>query len=180
MTPPEADVALTPRRAVDGAVLREVSAVLRAGRSVAVRYQWMNAARPDPEWRTISPHAFGHDGFRWHVRAWCHDSLRFKDFLLPRMLEIGPQGPAGKAGAQDRMWHEYHDLAIIPHPGLSLAQQAVVARDFGVTSGRAVLPVRKAMLFYVLRRLGLLEDGRAKDPHIQHVVAEDAVATAKA
>ncbi|MES2434131.1 MAG: WYL domain-containing protein [Pseudomonadota bacterium] len=180
MTPPEAEVALTPRRAVDGAVLRAVLAALRAGCSIQVRYQSMNAARPDPVWRTISPHAFGHDSFRWHVRAWCHDSQRFKDYLLPRMLDVGPQGAVGRTGAQDLMWHEVHDLTIIPHPGLSAAQQAVVARDFGMTDGRAVLPVRKAMLFYVLRRLGLLEDARAKDPRIQHVVAEDPVGTAQA
>lgn len=36
-------------------------------------YQSMNRDRPDPAWRRISPHAFGFDGLRWHVRAWCHE-----------------------------------------------------------------------------------------------------------
>lgn len=180
MAPPVTDVALTPRRAVDGAVLREILAALREGRSVEVLYQSMNAARPDPVWRRISPHAFGHDGFRWHVRAWCHDSERFKDFLLPRILKMGAQSVLGRPGEEDEMWHAMFDLAIIPHPGLSVAQQAVVARDFSMMGGRVVLLVRKAMLFYVLRRLGLLEDARFKDPHIQHIVAEDPIKTAEA
>lgn len=180
MAPPVTDVALTPLRAVDGAVLRAVLAALRDGLSVEVLYQSMNAARPDPAWRRISPHAFGHDSFRWHVRAWCHDSERFKDFLLPRILAVGAQSALGRPGAEDAMWQAIFDLAIIPHPGLSAAQQTVVARDFGMTRGRAVLPVRKAMLFYVLRRLGLLEDARSKDPHIQHIVAEDPEKTAAA
>ena len=48
----------------------------------------MNKVRPDPIWRRITPHAFGYDGFRWHVRAYCHLDNKFKDFLLPRILEV--------------------------------------------------------------------------------------------
>jgi hypothetical protein len=178
--PPATDVALTPRRAVDGVVLRAVLQSLREGAAVDLLYQSMNAAHPEPVWRRVAPHAFGHDGFRWHARGWCHNTQRFKDFLLSRILDVGAQSRAERAGADDAMWHDRFDLAIIPHPGLSQAQAAVVARDYGMTKGRAILPVRKAMLFYVLRRLGLLEDARAKDPRVQHIVAEDPARTAKA
>lgn len=180
VAPPAVDVALTPHRAVDGTVLRAVLAALRDERAVEVRYQSMNPTRPDPVWRRISPHAFGHDGLRWHVRAWCHDSERFKDFLLPRILDVGAQADRARGGAEDTAWQTFYDLAIIPHPGLSAAQQAVVARDYGMTDGRALFPVRNAMLFYVLRRLGLLEDGRSKDPRLQHIVAEDAASLERA
>ena len=78
------------------------------------------------------------------------------------------------------MWNAIFNLVIVPHPGLSVAQQTGVARDYGMTGGRAVLPVRKAMLFYVLRRLGLLEDGRNKDQRVQHIVVEDQNLTEKA
>ncbi|GAB1363991.1 WYL domain-containing protein [Rhodobacter sp.] len=180
VTPPSADVAVTPDRAVDGGVLRAILAALREGRALEILYQSMNAARPDPAWRRISPHAFGHDGFRWHARAWCHDSRRFKDFLLPRILEVGAQAEPGPGGAEDAQWQTRFELAIIPHPDLSPAQRAVVARDYGMEGGCARLPVRPAMLFYVLRRLGLLEDGRGKDPRVQHVVAQDPEAVARA
>lgn len=180
VTPPSADVALTPHRAVDGAVLRAILAALREGRALDIRYQSMNAARPDPAWRRISPHAFGHDGFRWHARAWCHNSQRFKDFLLPRILEVGAQAEQGRTGAEDAQWQGKFEVAIIPHPDLSAAQQAVVARDYGMAQGCARFPVRRAMLFYVLRRLGLLEDGRGKDPRLQHIVAQDPDAVAQA
>lgn len=180
MAPPEADGAPMPHRRVEGAVLRAVLAALRAGRSLAVLYQSMSAARPLPTWRQITPHAFGHDGFRWHLRAWCHEADRFKDFLLPRILEVGAEAPGGASGAEDALWHERFDLEIMPHPGLSAAQQAVVARDYGMTGGRAVLRVRLAMLFYVLKRLGLQGDARACDPHSQHIVAADPQAVAQA
>jgi len=172
ISPPLTDVALTPHRAVDGQVLRSVLAALRDGRSVRVLYQSMNPIWPDPTWRTISPHAFGYDSFRWHVRAWCQDAQVFKDFLLPRILEIGDFAVGDASGHQDILWQTMFDLAIVPHPGLSPAQKTVVERDYGMIGGRAVLPVRMAMLFYVLRRLGLLDQAEFKDPRIQHIVAE--------
>ena len=42
-----------------------------------------------------------------------------------------------------------------------------------MVDGRAVLTVRYAMLFYVLKRLGLLEEARLRDPRTQHIVAAD-------
>jgi hypothetical protein len=69
---------------------------------------------------------------------------------------------------------------IAPHPGLSAGQQAVVARDYGMADGRAVLATRYAMLFYVLKRLGLLEDARDRDPRTQYIVAENPAAVVAA
>jgi hypothetical protein len=86
---PSADVALTPRRDIDIKVLRKILDASREGVSVDVFYQSMNKVRPDPIWRRITPHAFGYDGFRWHARAYCHLEHKFKDFLLPRILDVG-------------------------------------------------------------------------------------------
>lgn len=126
------------------------------------------------------PHAFGFDGLRWHVRARCHETARFKDFLLSRVLGYGAFGEPGTGAAQDRLWQESFDIIIVPHPELSAGQQAVVAKDYNMVDGRAVLTVRYAMLFYVLKRLGLLEGARMRDPRAQHIVAanEREVATA--
>lgn len=45
VTPPSADVAVTPDRAVDVAVLRAILATLREARALEILYQSMNAAR---------------------------------------------------------------------------------------------------------------------------------------
>jgi predicted DNA-binding transcriptional regulator YafY len=66
-------------------VLGGVGAVLR---SVEIFYQSMNRTRPEPIWRRITPHAFGHDGLRWHVRAYCHIDSKFKDFILSRTFKV--------------------------------------------------------------------------------------------
>lgn len=169
--PPDMDVALTLRRKVDTEVLRSVLAAVREERSLVLHYQSMNRDRPDPAWRRITPHAFGFDGLRWHVRAWCHETERFKDFLLSRVLGHGESGEPGARAAQDRLWQETFDITIVPHPELSAGQQAVVAKDYNMADGRAVLTVRYAMLFYVLKRLGLLEGTLTRDPRTQHIVA---------
>lgn len=169
--PPDMDVVLTLRRKVDTEVLRSVLAAVREERSLDLHYQSMNRDRPDPAWRRITPHAFGFDGLRWHVRAWCHETERFKDFLLSRVLGFGEFGEPGAAAAQDRLWQETFDITLVPHPDLSVGQQAVVAKDYNMADGRAVLTVRYAMLFYVLKRLGLLDGARLRDPRIQHIVA---------
>lgn len=163
-TPPDMDIALSLRRKIDTEVLRSVLSAVRDERSLKLYYQSMNRDRPDPAWRRITPHAFGFDGLRWHVRAWCHETARFKDFLLSRVLGHGEFGEPGAGAAQDRLWQESFDIIIVPHPELSAGQQAVVAKDYNMVDGRAVLTVRYAMLFYVLKRLGLLEEARLRDP----------------
>lgn len=167
---PSADVALTPRRDIDIVVLRKILDASREGVSIDVFYQSMNKVRPDPIWRRITPHAFGYDGFRWHARAYCHLEHKFKDFLLPRILEVGSQGEPGEAGEQDWLWNNFFDVVIGPHPALTESQKKVVTKDYGLDQGNGVLSVRYAMLFYVLKRLGLLGDAAKQSAHTQHIV----------
>lgn len=167
---PATDIALTPKRDIDVGVLRAVLGAVREGRSIEVRYQSMNKARPEPIWRRMSPHAFGFDGFRWHARAYCHLDRTFKDFLLPRILGTRKLAERGAQPGDDALWHEMFDVVIGPHPKLTQSQQAVVSKDYGMKGGRVTLSVRYAMLFYVLKRLGLLGDATAEDPRQQHIV----------
>lgn len=167
---PDSDIALTPHREVDPRVLRAVLDAMRDKQSIEVLYQSMNVRRPDPVWRRMSPHAFGYDGFRWHARAYCHIDGKFKDFLLPRILDVRSPGPGGADGREDHPWHELVTVEITPHPSLTESQQKVVAKDYGMQDGKVVLSVRCSMLFYVLKRLGLLRDAEKENPRAQHIV----------
>lgn len=166
---PAADVALTPQRDIDIEILRRTLDAARSESSIEVFYQSMS--RPNPMWRRITPHAFGFDGFRWHARAYCHTDNKFKDFLLPRILGVRSKGKPGASAESDWLWNNYFDLIIAPHPKLSESQKSVVAKDYGMSDGSAILPIRYAMLFYVLKRLGLLGDARKEEPRRQHIVA---------
>lgn len=168
---PTADVALTPKRDIDIEALRLILDAVREGGSVEIFYQSMNKLRPDPIWRRITPHAFGYDGFRWHARAYCHLEKKFKDFLLPRILGVRDKDKPGAAGEQDWLWNNYFDVIIGPHPDLTESQKKVVAKDYGLDHGSGVLAVRYAMLFYVLKRLGLLGDAAKQNARTQHIVA---------
>lgn len=167
---PDTDIALTPRRDINAGVLRAVLSAVRDHRSVEIHYQSMSKDRPHPIWRRITPHAFGYDGFRWHVRGYCHVTDKFKDFLLPRILDVGELGEAGSLADQDALWQERFSVEIGPHPELTESQKAVVAKDYGMTGGSVVLTVRYAMLFYVLKRLGLLGDASQLPARSQHIV----------
>ena len=175
--PPETDRRLTPRREIEASVLGTVLGAVRGTRSIEIYYQSMNRERPDPTWRRMTPHAFGYDGFRWHARAYCHIDKKFKDFLLPRILRVRGLDSPGASADQDRQWNDIFKVEIGPHPDLTPSQQAVVAKDYGMKDGRAVLKVRYAMLFYVLKRLGLLGDATKLDPRTQHIVALNREAT---
>ncbi|MBZ9989939.1 WYL domain-containing protein [Mesorhizobium sp. BH1-1-5] len=166
----DTDIALTPHREVEPVALRAVLDAMRDGKSIEVLYQSMSDIRTEPVWRRMSPHAFGYDGFRWHARAYCHIDEKFKDFLLPRILDIRSPGPSGAKSHEDALWHERVAVEITPHPQLTASQKTVVAKDYGMQDGKAVLSIRLAMLFYVLKRLGLLRHPEQEKPRAQHIV----------
>lgn len=157
-----------PQRRVDPLVLRTLWQALRDGTAVALCYQSMS--RPEPLARIVEPHALAHDGYRWHLRAFDRESGAFRDFVLGRIAMAGPAGPRQVAPEQDRDWHERILLRIAPHPGLTPTQTAAIRLDYGIEEEAVELPVRRALCYYALRRLGLDTDPDARPPAQQHIV----------
>jgi predicted DNA-binding transcriptional regulator YafY len=110
---------------------------------------------------------------RWHTRAFCHIDRQFKDFLLPRILDVKGVGAPEAKPADDTMWFESTDVALKPHPALTEDQQKVVAADFGMQKGLLQVRVKLAMLYYFLKRLGLDLKEHELHPQYQHVVLAD-------
>lgn len=165
---PSYDAAPTPVRGVNAKTLRSVIAAIRRSEAIEVKYQ--SLSRPEPRWRWIAPHAVGFDGFRWHTRAFCLTDQSFKDFLLSRIIETRGTKPSEAEQETDADWNEQVTLEIGPHPELSDTQQKVIALDYGMRSGKAKIPVRKALLYYALKRLGLDTDPAARRPQDQQIV----------
>ena len=128
--PPGVDAMPVPHRRVDVSVLRHILAGIRAPASVEILYQSMNNERPEPIWRWITPHAFGSDGLRWHVRAFCHIDRKFKDCILSRILEVRGQGALGAPGEWDNQWNDFFEVILAPNPKLGQNQRRVIARDY--------------------------------------------------
>jgi hypothetical protein len=143
-------------------------AAIRKALVLDVMYQSMS--RPEPMRRLIEPHALAYDGFRWHARAFDQETGEFRDFVLGRLSKPKPAGPARARASDDRDWHGFVELKIAPHPGLTPAQAKAIALDYGISKGKAVIRVRRALLFYALRRLGLDVGPDVRPPHEQHIV----------
>ena len=65
---------------------KQVVRTIRQQEAIWVSYQSMTSL--DESVRLLSPHALGNDGFRWHMRAFCHKRQRFSDFVLARSCAL--------------------------------------------------------------------------------------------
>jgi len=158
----------TPARGVSPETLRDVLAAIREPAALQVTYQSMSRAEPSARW--IEPHALAFDGFRWHARAFCQNDQIFKDCLLSRIVEVGGQGPVTSDPGADDAWQTEAVLEIGPHPDLSDNQRRAIEMDYGMEGGHAQIAVRRALLFYALKRLGLDTDPAARRPQDQQII----------
>ena len=155
-------------RRVDPLKLRKVLDVIRTGSAIHVEYQ--SLSRPDSLWRWLTPHALAFDGFRWHVRAWCHIRNRFQDFVFARMLSFDETRPDQINSEHDVEWQRFLIFRIGPHPGLGKAARKAIELDYGMQQGKISVETRISLSFYLERRLGL--DFKPEDvrPERQQIV----------
>jgi len=161
-----------PARGLNPLTVRNVLMACTQHRRLAVVYQSMSS--PKPTNREIAPHGLAHDGFRWHARAWCQRDGVFKDFVLSRILSSTVGDMSNVDPAEDKDWFETVTLKIAAHPGLSENQRRVIELDYGMTDGTAEITVRKSLLFYTLKRLGLDTGPDLRRPQDQHIILKNA------
>jgi hypothetical protein len=166
---PPVAVVIGPGRTVNVDVLVALQRAIRELTGVRVVYQ--SLTRAEPSERVLSPHAFGHDGYRWHVRAYCHERGDFRDFVIARMLSIRGSAPVGHGQADDAQWNTSVQLVLAAHPDLASAHRRAVELDYGMVDGSVTIACRQAMLFYVLRHLRL--DLAAPEPRGQQIVLKN-------
>lgn len=167
---PETDWAPSPWRTIDEQTVELVVRAIRQHEAIRVSYQSMSSLNESI--RLLSPHALGYDGFRWHVRAFCHNRQRFSDFVLARILRIDGIEPSQVDFSQDTHWHTVLTLVLAPHPDLPPAKKRVLELDYGMEDGQVKLPCRQAFLYYTLRRLGL-HTKEAPDPLAQQIAMKN-------
>jgi hypothetical protein len=165
---PSFDCAPVPARGVSALILRAVVTAIKRKEAVEVLYQSMSS--PDPSWRWIAPHALVFDGFRWHARAYCSQSRKFKDFVISRIGQTRSSMASEAVVSADQDWQCLVDLIIAPHPVLSIGQRKAIELDYGMEHGKTTITVKHALLYYALRRLGLDTDPDARAPQDQQIV----------
>ena len=150
---PDFAIVPTVHRQIDTEVAHALVTAIREKRCISVTYQ--STTTPQPRQRTMSPHALGYDGRRWHVRAWCHQRRIFGDFVLGRMSGIELLGDADVDPQADCAWTGIVTFVLAPNPRLSEGMRRAVECDFEMSAGRAAVPVRQALAFYFYKQLNL-------------------------
>lgn len=158
---PPCDVVTLPVRRVRREVLLPILWAMRDGTEIDITYQSMRS--PDPTRQWIAPHSLAFDGTRWHARAWCHRSSRFRDFVLTRFEEIHGRR-AGSVNLQDDVeWHTFVVIEVEPNPSLTTSQRESVIKDFGMAEGRLSKTIRRALVSYFVRHLRI-DEAHANQP----------------
>ncbi|BEE04651.1 hypothetical protein VAWG002_18470 [Aeromonas veronii] len=87
-----------------------------------------------------------------HVRAYCEKKREYLDFVMSRFrgepdrLDASPHGRE-----QDLEWNTH--AVVIPHPGLSEGQQAIIVRDNAMTGNQLLINQRIPLMHYALERM---------------------------
>ena len=158
-------------RPIGNKFLRDILTVIRENQSVEICYKSMNT--PEPEWRWVTPHAFGFDGHRWHLRAYSYKSKIFKDFVLGRILDTREKRPAVVGSSNDLAWNHFVEFVIIPHPRLREDQKKIIETDYNMANHQLIYKVRVAFIFYALKRFGIDKYQLEKDPKQQQIILEN-------
>ena len=149
-----------PAREAKESVDRRAFLAIMNGYRIRMRYVSEETGKDD--WRRIRPHALGHNGTRWHLRAWCERNDDYRDFPLGRIAEIEWTRDHMDLPRADEDWNAIVTLKVRPHRSLSPLQKQAVELDYGMTGGMLKIKVRKAMEEYLRARLGLSVEGDAK------------------
>lgn len=161
---PPVAIVPTPGRLLPADTLTVLLTAMREKHAVKVLYQSLTQVTPQP--RIISPHAFAHDGYRWHVRAYCQLRKQFRDFVIARILTIEPARDVAPAPQEDSEWQTMVELVLAPNPKLPTSHRRAIELDYGMTQGQARIVCRQALLFYILQHLGLNQDsGQRPEAH---------------
>ena len=151
-----------PARRASARVERFLFMATENGCRVKVRYLSVHSGTD--AWRWIRPHAFVHDGWRWHVRAWCEQGESYRDFVLGRMAGIKWPEPATdtESPPRDEDWECFVTLRFRPASDLDDVSRKAVALDFDMKNDVMEIRVRKALRDYVLHRLYAPLNGEVK------------------
>jgi predicted DNA-binding transcriptional regulator YafY len=157
-----------PSRRTPMDVVRKVARTIYQNKSIDIFYHSHN--EPNGKRRRITPHTFVTTTRRTHIRAWCHESTGFRDFIVGRISETGTQSESGKTLLSDEAWHTLLILKLKPNPKLDSAQKKLIEMDFEMQEGVSEIKVKQALLWYYFELYNLWPEHQIQDPKHQPVI----------
>ena len=162
------DVVQAPRRKVLAEVERKLFLAVFGGLALEVKYHSVRSGKVGK--RKIVPRAFGHDGLRWHVRAWCEEAAGWRDFVLGRISWAGWPGAVKEDPPEDEDWETMVTLRFRVSGKLSEAAQANLRLDYGIgKDGILKVKCRRAMQQYVEAWLRVPPAGTGLPEHFERM-----------
>jgi hypothetical protein len=139
---------------LDQSIIRIVTTALKQCQAIAVYYQSKNGYVK----RIISPHHLIFAAGRYHIRAYCHLTKHFLDFVLSRIINIEPTSTIWVSPDNDIAWHNFVKLYFIPNPDLSAEVIAGLKCDYKLDHKEAMnITCRIPIEFYIKRKLLSIE-----------------------
>lgn len=123
--------------------------------AVVIGYWAKSGART----RRISPHHLVHADERCHLRAYCHETKKFMDFNLARIVNAEFCAEEWVTDEADRGWRQRIDLKFEISPELPGVAQAALRQDH-LQEGETALTipgVRHAIAFYLKRKFSRID-----------------------
>jgi len=144
-----------PSRYPDKNTLANITRAIHGGKKLRAEYRSLSD-RDSNQTRIIEPHSLADTGLRWHVRAYNTETYDFRDFILSRFIHAEVLNETAESGAAyDEEWTETATIELIPHPNLQKEKQDIVLMDYAAKNGVIEIRVRRAMIGYLLQRLGV-------------------------
>lgn len=163
-----------PQRRADQQIQRQLSLAACQQQSLEVSYWSVHTGESEARW--ISPRAFGYDGLRWHVRAYCHRVSGFRDFVIGRFQKVLGSQDCPHADVVDADWLAVETLVFRASERLQPAQRTALEMDYGMEDGTLRFACRRAMRIYALRRLGFVKQ-RLAPPMLNELKQLEWIAT---
>jgi len=144
-----------PARLPNPHTLAQITRAIHGRRKLRVDYRSLSRRESGTE-RVLEPHTLVNTGLRWHVRAYSADTCDFRDFVLSRVMTAECLEVPAESGEQyDDDWVETGGLKLAPHSGLDAPRRESLLLDYGANGGIIEVKVRRALLGYMLQRLGV-------------------------
>lgn len=162
------------RRGVDPEVVRRLLRAIESESRLNVEYLAPNYKQPESI--TIEPRYLGHDGFRWHVRAFLERDAIWKDIVVDRIRKATvstSEGDMSGRFTEDRGKKDV-TISVVPHPRLSDHHKLNIAAQYPrMKGGKWAGTMKRSFVPYFLKRYQIEEESLRKEPHQQPLALVD-------
>ncbi|WP_423141112.1 WYL domain-containing protein [Parablastomonas sp. CN1-191] len=141
------------RRTYDRETLRRLLHAIR--QKLLIRSRYASFSEDAPATRELAPHAFGFDGQRWHIRAFCHRSMGFRDFVIGRLSHVTLAGQSRIEPDWDVEWSRPVTMVLKPNPRLPERMRKAIERDHRMSSGALDVRTTICSSYYLESQLDL-------------------------